>query len=116
MAGIPLAGEDREETIHRVRRDAGGLQPDRARVQQRLQIVRPTPDLIRQVIEGLIEGDRPADRAAEGGVRVLLIQCATGGIGPLEGGGIEIQTRRADLEVRARATAHVELSAGEATA
>ena len=112
----PVGGEDREEAVHRVRRDAGGLQSDRARIQQRLQIVRPTPDLIGQVIEGLVEGDRPTDRAAERGVGILLIQRATSGIGPLEGGGIEIQARRADLEVRARATADVELSAGEATA
>ena len=70
--------------VHRIVRDAGGLQAERARVEQRLIVARLPAELIRDAVERLVVADRPGDNAAERDVGVLGADRLRGAIRPLE--------------------------------
>ena len=74
----PLRGGDGEQARDGIGGHAGRLQSARIGVEQRAQIVRAAAELVRQVVERLVEHDRAGEQSAEREVRVLLAERARG--------------------------------------
>src|SRR6185437_3342703 len=64
--------ENRKESRHGIRRDAGGLQADGVGVEQRAQIVGTPAELIREIVKRRILFDGTGEQAADGQIAVLL--------------------------------------------
>ena len=79
----PCLLRERDEPRDGIRRDARGLEADGIRVEQRLEIVRATTQLIRNAVVQLVHHDGPRHGSAERHVAVLLAERTRGAIGPL---------------------------------
>src|SRR6185369_12093388 len=107
---------DVQQATDAVVRDAGGLEAERVGREERLEIVGPTPQLIRRVVKRLVEHDRTGYDATQRQVAVFLTQLTRRGIGPLHAGVVEVEAHRARHEVAARATTDAQLCAAESAA
>ena len=67
-----LRPQDAEQSRHRVGRETGGREAERVGVEQRVQRVRPLPELVRHIVKRLVDGDRTGSLAAQRQVRVLV--------------------------------------------
>ena len=106
------------EDLRQPRRRVGGdplrLEPHRVGVEQRLQVVRRAAELVGDVVERLVEDERPRRAPAERRVGRLLPRRARRRVGHLElRRGAEQAAHTLDV-VRPRARAQVEPRAAEA--
>ena len=99
----PRDGEDVEEAHHRVRREARGLEPKLPRIEQCLIVARLPPELERDVVERLVQLDRPGRESTQRQIRVLVAQRARGRVGPLHLRRAEDEAQPSAPIVRARA-------------
>ena len=104
-----------EQPRHRVCRDAGRLQADGIGIDERLEIIGATSELVRHVVERLVHHDGTRHGAAERQIAVLLSERTRRAVRPLELGRIDVEAGAAANEVRSRSGLDVELPAAEST-
>lgn len=108
------AAQRREQARDRVLRHAHALQDEWIARAERLEVAALATHLEREVVEQLVEHDRPGRGGADLRIGVRRAERAADGVGRLERGRVECDVRKPRREVAARSDRQRQLSAAEA--